>query len=116
MLLYDFICSNNLINCNLSYPQKVNHTYAKGSHKSYIDHIFVSDYFLSAVTQCVILSDCPDNTSDHFPIKLSLKLDADTVKITKDDTMKLMISRNLTGLTLNIKKPTHAEFCLTHLI
>ena len=40
VLLFDFICNNNLIVSNFSFDQPVNYTYFKGQHRTYIDHVF----------------------------------------------------------------------------
>ena len=38
LLLYDFLCDNDLLVCNFDFRQNINFTYFKGTHHSYIDH------------------------------------------------------------------------------
>lgn len=52
----------------------VNYTWQNAKHKSYIDHVLVPCYLQDYMINCRILSDCPDNTSDHFAIQTSLRI------------------------------------------
>ena len=72
LLLYDFLCDNDLLVCNFDYRQNVNFTYFKGTHHSYIDHCIMPIHSRKWVKDCKILSDHPDNSNDHFPIYVNL--------------------------------------------
>ena len=69
-----FLCNNDLFVCNFAFNQKVNHTYFKGSCTSYIDHCVITSHAKDMVHKCNIFNDCEDNTSDHFPIMMTLGL------------------------------------------
>ena len=49
VLLFDFLCNNNIIVSNFCFKQNVNFTYYKNQCKSYIDHVFVSEHFSNSV-------------------------------------------------------------------
>ena len=40
----------------------------------YIDHCVLSPRLVNDVIQCSILDDCTQNTSDHLPVSLSIKM------------------------------------------
>lgn len=72
-MLYDFCCDNDLCVMNFAFTQPVNYTFCRCNAKSYIDHVLVSECLSSCVLDCRILTDCPDNLSDHLPIRCSLQ-------------------------------------------
>ena len=74
LLLYDFMCHNDMICGNFNYDQTVNHTFHKNGFTSYIDHVLLSSYVCSQITSCYIMSDIADNVSDHFPLKTAITL------------------------------------------
>ena len=74
MLLYDFVCDYEMTSANIQYKQSVNYTYFKGSTRTYIDHVFVSDQLQDNTVDCVILSYDVENTSDYLPMKTTIKL------------------------------------------
>ena len=73
-LMYDFVCENDLYSCNFRFDQPVNFTHFKGTNCSYIGHVFVTEYFLENVTECRILDNMDTNTSDHLPIRTTVRL------------------------------------------
>jgi len=74
LLLYDFICNNNMVVGNFAKKQQINYTYAKGANKSYIDHVLIPSYMLDKLSHCAILQDS-DNLSDHFAIQCVMNID-----------------------------------------
>ena len=74
LLLYDFICDNDLIVSNFKFEQPVNYTYCKGNGVSYLDHVLVSRDLDDCVSSCFIYNDFGISTSDHLPIVTSLYL------------------------------------------
>ena len=74
LLLYDFLANNDLYCCNFDFNQNVNYTYFKNGHKSYIDHVFLSNFASGQLQGCHILSSLADNVSDHFPIQSNLNV------------------------------------------
>ena len=74
MLLYDFICSNNLVVSNFEFKQNVNYSYFKGDSKTYIDHCLVTCQTRESIVDCKILSEHPDCASDHYPVSIILKV------------------------------------------
>jgi len=73
LLLYDFVCTQELAVANFARNQKINHTYIKGNQKSYIDHILVPRRLLPDMTQCEIKQHM-DNASDHYAIVSSFMI------------------------------------------
>jgi len=65
---------NDLYIGNHCSKQKVQYTYFKGQHTSYIDHVLVSNHFSDQITSCNILSDIVDNVSDHLPLRTCISL------------------------------------------
>lgn len=53
MLLYDFVCQNDLYSCNFEFAQKVEYTYHKNSNFTYIDHVFFSQYAHNKIINCI---------------------------------------------------------------
>ena len=86
LLLYDFICNNELYCCNIDFNQKVNYTYSKNGHTSYIDHVFMSKFASGMVNNCQILSDLANNVSDHFPLKSSINIGIENTKVSAIQT------------------------------
>ena len=68
LLLYDFMCHNDMICGNFNYDQTVNHTFHKNGFTSYIYHVLVSSYVRSQITSCYIMSDIADNVLKHIII------------------------------------------------
>ena len=76
MLLYDFMCSNDLCVANFAFEQPVNFTYMKGSHRTYIDHVIVPCHAMNRVVKCDIISHNDIIASDHLPVRLIYSLDS----------------------------------------
>ena len=79
-LLHDFLLANDLIVANYCYHQHFNYTYQKGNSVSYIDHIFVPDWFIDRITNCVILHNNGNNVSDHFAVQCDISITTEQVK------------------------------------
>jgi len=73
-VLYDFCCDNDLCVMNFVFSQPVNYTFHRHNARSYIDHVLLSQCMSSSVLDCKIAVECSDNTSDHLPIRCTLKL------------------------------------------
>ena len=73
-LLYDFMVDRELIVCNLK-QSHTDYTYHKGDNTSYIDYIFMSNYAIEAVINCMVVKDDGCSNSDHLPIICELLLD-----------------------------------------
>ena len=87
MLLYDFLGNNELYCCNFDFSQDVNYTYYKNGNKSYIDHIFLSNFASCQMIDCRILS-IDYNVSDHLPILSIIKLDKNCKMSVKNNPAK----------------------------
>ena len=87
-LLYNFMCENELRVANFSFPQAVNFTWCNSKHRSYIDHVLITDHLLECVMNCKILNDDEENMSDHFAVECNLALAASEKK---DDGTRLSI-------------------------
>ncbi|KAK2161068.1 hypothetical protein LSH36_122g09015 [Paralvinella palmiformis] len=74
MLLYDFICDNELYVANFLHKQPVNYIYDKGTHSTYIDHVLVSQEYNNMIPDYKIINSYYENTSDHLPIRTSIIL------------------------------------------
>ena len=74
MLLYDLVCDYKMTSANFQYKQSVDYTYFKGSTRTYIDHVFISDQMQDNIVGCVILPYDVENTSDHLPMKTTITL------------------------------------------
>ena len=74
LTVYDFVCDYEMTSANIQYKQSVNYTYFKGSTRTYIDHVFVSDQLQDNTVDCVILPYDVENTSDYLPMKTTIKL------------------------------------------
>ena len=74
LLLYDFMCNNNLITCNFNFEQPINFTYFKGQNSSYIDHVLVSKYLNESVLECSIVCNDVDCTSYHYPLRTRIQM------------------------------------------
>ena len=86
LLLYDFICNNDMYCCNLDFDQKVNYTYSRNGHTSYIDHVFMSKFASGLVKDCQILSNLANNVSDHLPLKSSIDIHIENSKTSEVQT------------------------------
>ena len=73
VLLYDFICSNEMAVANFTKKQTINHTYAKGAQRSYIDHVLVPSHMVTDIEGCEIKQHM-DNASDHYAIVCVFKM------------------------------------------
>ena len=89
VLLYDFICDNQLYVANFSYHQNVNYTFFNSVSRSYIDHVLVPEYLQENVLDCSIQEVCADNTSDHLAIQCSLKLSVSRPKDSEECELSL---------------------------
>ena len=49
-----------------------NYTYQKGNAVSYIDHLFVPDWFFDRITNCVILHNNGNDVSEHFAVQCDI--------------------------------------------
>ena len=79
-IMYDFLCSNDLICNDLGYTQDVSYThfqFANGVY-SWIDHVFTTEHPNLIVDHCLIQDHHEDNVSDHLPIRTLLKLKVET--------------------------------------
>ena len=75
LLLYDLVCDYEMTSANFQYKQSsVAYTYFKGSTRTYIDHVFVSDQLQDSTVGCAILPYDVENTSDHLPMKTTITL------------------------------------------
>ena len=73
-MLCDFLNQNEMTVDNFMFKQKVSHTYQQGDKQSYIDHMFVPQYFSENITDCKILSEDLDNMSDHTAVSMAVKV------------------------------------------
>ena len=69
-LLHDFLSHTELIVSNFMFAQNCGYTYFNVNTKSYIDHVFIPEYFANCVNGCHIMSNMENNTSDHHPMSL----------------------------------------------
>ncbi len=72
LLLYDFLCTNNMYVGNFAFDKTVNYTYMKGNHRSYIDHVLLHRYVIHNLINCNIIEEIRGGdewTSDHLPIR-----------------------------------------------
>ena len=92
VLLYDFICLNDLYVANFISHQTVNHTYFKAGQRSYLDHILVPKSMHDDILSCNILSKEPDNVSDHYALSIRLKLSLKNIEKRLSEGMDNMIS------------------------
>ena len=96
MLLYDLVCDYEMTSANFQYKQSVNYTYFKGSTRTYIDHVFVSDQLQDNTVDCVILPFDVENTSDHLPMKTTIKLQTEQARNNKEvDHTKMYITSKI---------------------
>ena len=56
LMLYDFLCDNDMVVTNFLRKQVVNYTYSKGSHTSYIDHVFAPKHMTGVIKNCQIVN------------------------------------------------------------
>ena len=68
LMLFDFICDNDLCVGNFGFTQSVNYTYSKGRNTTYIDHVLIPRHLQHTLINCKIMNDSTYNTSDHLPI------------------------------------------------
>ena len=73
-LMYNFLVENNLCVANFRDKQEGNYTYRKGSVVSYIDHVFIPEYTVSAMNKCVIRHNDANNVSDHLALCMNMEL------------------------------------------
>ena len=50
------------------------YTFYSNRAKSYIDHCILSDTIVMSVSECRVLDECIQNTSDHLPIQVKIRL------------------------------------------
>ena len=72
--MYNFLVENNLCVANFRDKQEENYTYRKGSVVSYIDHVFIPEYTVSAMNKCVIRHNDANNVSDHLALCMDMEL------------------------------------------
>lgn len=77
-LLHDFLSGNDLCVSNFMFDQNCNNTYFNANSRSYIDHIFIPQYFMSNIKSCSIMSELESNVSDHFPVSICMKLNVNS--------------------------------------
>ena len=87
LLLYDFICQNDLYSCNLYYNQQIDYTYHRNNSVSYIDHVFCSRY-IPNILNCTILANT-DEISNHLPLQTQFILRFNNTVFTSDNCIKL---------------------------
>ena len=75
ILLYDFLCQNDMYSCNFEFKQKVNYTYCNNNINSCIDHVFFSKHCHDKIVECTILCYMPDVVSDHLPLRTTVSID-----------------------------------------
>ena len=74
VLLYDFLCDNELVMCNTK--ESPDHfTYHKEPHSSYIDFMFINSYAHDKVIHCDVLHHDNMNNSDHLGVRCELYVD-----------------------------------------
>ena len=73
VLLYDFICSNDRAVANFTKKQTINHTYAKGAQRFYIDHVLIPRHMVTDIEGCEIKQHM-GNASDHCAIVCVFKM------------------------------------------
>ena len=90
LLLYDFLCSNDLCVANFAYGQSVDYTYTKGNKKSYIDHVFLSRYSFEQLTNCSIVDFNVNDewSSDHLPIRTEILMNIDSGATTGENKLQ----------------------------
>ena len=101
MLLYDLVCDYEMTSANFQYKQSVDYTYFKGSTRTYIDHVFISDQLQDSTVGCAILPYDVENISDYLPMKttITLKTEQPTESNEVDHSNKCItskINRNVT--------------------
>ena len=74
MLLNDIVCNYEITSANFQYKQMYAYTYFKGSTRTYIDHVFISDQLQDSTVGCAILPSDVENTSDPLPMKTTITL------------------------------------------
>jgi exonuclease III len=73
-LLYNFLSDNSLYVVNFSQKQKIDCTYHKDNHTSYLDHVTASKALRTSVLNCEIRAEDSLNVSDHIAISLEIKM------------------------------------------
>ena len=71
VLLYDFLCDNELVICNTKRSSD-NFTYHKGRHTSYIDFVFMNSYAHENIMNCDVLQHDHGNNNDHLGVLCEL--------------------------------------------
>ena len=71
VLLYYFLCDNELVICNTKRSSD-NFTYHKGRHNSYIDFVFINSYAHENIINCDVLQHDNVNNSDHLGVLCEL--------------------------------------------
>ena len=71
VLLYDFLCDNELVICNTKRSSD-NFTYHKGRHTSYIDFVFINSYAHENIINCDVLQHDNVNNSNHLGVMCEL--------------------------------------------
>ncbi len=54
LLLYNFLLENEMFCVNSEFKQNVNYTYFNADMRSYIDHVFLSQFCSDIVVSCLI--------------------------------------------------------------
>ena len=72
-MLYDFLCSNDLVPMDLSTMQTVKYTYfcVKRGVYTWIDHVLASKF---DSCDCTVIEHEADNVSDHLPIRFLVEI------------------------------------------
>jgi len=73
-LLYDFLCDNELVMCNIKQSSH-DFTYHNGSHISYIDYVFINSYAWDKIVNCCVLYHEESNNSDHLGVLCEIVID-----------------------------------------
>ena len=63
--------------------------YVEGVGESYIDHIIISKGLIPNVSNCCIIEDCINNTSDHLPVNIEIAMDIPNLCIDSDQMTKI---------------------------
>ena len=87
-ILFDFLCQNHLCVANFMFKQDFTYTFKRGEVCSYIDHMFINEYASDMILKCKILSDYPDNVSDHMALCASLSISVQNDTRTNDKFSK----------------------------
>ena len=102
MLLYNLVCDYEMTSANFHYKQSVAYTYFKGSTRTYIDHMFISDQLQDSTAGCAILPYDVENNSDDLPTKTTITLQTEQPKLMRQTTVISALHPKLTVTSMII--------------